>query len=129
MYDERLNDKMNDTKPDVAASAVKRLVSACHDCGAKPGELHEKGCDVERCLECGGQRISCDCTVEHYPRIPWTGEWPGVAECRAFGWYSKMVRGRGWVRCDKDDPEATEDLNRLCVEAVWDKEEKRYLAC
>lgn len=26
MYDERLNDKINDTKPDVAASAVERLV-------------------------------------------------------------------------------------------------------
>ena len=27
MSDERLNDKMEDTKPDVAASAVERLVS------------------------------------------------------------------------------------------------------
>ena len=33
----------------------------CHDCGAKEGEYHLPGCDMERCPFCGGQLISCDC--------------------------------------------------------------------
>ena len=34
---------------------------SCHDCGAKYGEYHTNGCDMERCPCCGGQMISCDC--------------------------------------------------------------------
>ena len=34
---------------------------SCHDCGAKEGEIHELGCDMERCPMCGGQLISCLC--------------------------------------------------------------------
>lgn len=33
----------------------------CHDCGAEPGQLHQRGCDVERCPRCGGQVIGCNC--------------------------------------------------------------------
>lgn len=33
----------------------------CHDCGAKEGELHDYGCDMERCPFCGGQIITCIC--------------------------------------------------------------------
>lgn len=116
----------------------------CHDCGAKPGNLHDAGCDTERCPECGGQIISCDCfTDETWPqdvrRLPWTGIWPGVVECIEFGWYCKWVvnpngapgsavaPGR-LVRCGEDDPEATADLNRLgCGEARWDKNLKRWV--
>jgi hypothetical protein len=36
----------------------------CGDCDAKPGELHQDGCDVERCCLCGGQSISCPCVYE-----------------------------------------------------------------
>lgn len=33
----------------------------CYDCGAKYGELHHPGCDMEACPRCGEQMISCDC--------------------------------------------------------------------
>jgi hypothetical protein len=33
----------------------------CGDCGVSEGELHELGCDMERCPFCGHQLISCDC--------------------------------------------------------------------
>lgn len=98
----------------------------CPDCGVKPDEIHENGCDVERCPDCGGQYISCDCTSTDN-RLPWTGIWPGVEECREFGWYSKFISGLGWVSCDKEDPNAHENLNRLYVDAVWSKKLKRFI--
>lgn len=57
----------------------------CHDCEAKVGELHELGCDVERCPICNGQLISC--SEEHFkqvdqgdttPRIPY---FPRIVRC------------------------------------------------
>jgi len=35
--------------------------------------------------------------------------------------------GRGWVKCDKEDPEAREDLNILGVIGKWDREKKRFV--
>lgn len=38
--------------------------ASCHDCGCVEGEIHELGCDMERCPFCGGQLISCTCCYE-----------------------------------------------------------------
>jgi hypothetical protein len=104
----------------------------CGDCGVQPGQLHKRGCDVERCPYCGGQMIFCDCNlprrVPDKDRLPWTGEWPGEAECREFGWYAKRnPNGPGWVPCQSDDPGAQPDQNRLHKDAVWDRRLKRWL--
>ena len=46
----------------ISEEAFKR--ARCHDCNCKEGELHEYGCDMERCPFCGGQLISCDCSLK-----------------------------------------------------------------
>jgi len=35
----------------------------CHDCGVLDQRYHHPGCDMETCINCGGQLISCDCHV------------------------------------------------------------------
>jgi hypothetical protein len=108
--------------------------ATCQECDAKPGELHQLGCDVECCSRCGHQLLLCEHSLgsEKPPpdneRMPWSGEWPGVAECREFGWYAKINRaGPGWVTCAPDDEEAIPDLNRLRSDAVWDRQRKRFV--
>jgi hypothetical protein len=100
----------------------------CGDCGAMVGELHDVGCDVEICEDCGDQRISCRCDHRSgRPRLPWSGEWPGAAECREFGWFSKLTPDRGWIECDASDPNASPDLNRLGRDTDWDPDLRRFV--
>ena len=60
-------------------------LSDCHDCGAKPGEIHSENCDVQRCSACGGQRLQCDCKAHDPAFSRWTGFWPGQLDCIALG--------------------------------------------
>ncbi len=107
-------------------AAPESVAVACPDCGSLPGFLHENYCDVEQCPDCGHQRLSCICDTLRYPRIPWNGQWRGVAECIEFGWYAKFTDA-GWVRCGPDDPDANPDLNRLLKEAKWDPSLVRFV--
>lgn len=36
----------------------------CGDCLCPQGSFHHPGCDMERCPQCSGQLISCDCLRE-----------------------------------------------------------------
>ena len=40
------------------------------DCGAKHGQPHHLGCDVERCPYCMGQLISCGCLARATFNLP-----------------------------------------------------------
>ena len=40
------------------------MIKTCHDCGVKEGQIHELGCDMERCPFCSHQLLSCDCCYE-----------------------------------------------------------------
>jgi hypothetical protein len=49
----------------------------CHDCGCEEGQLHELGCDMERCPFCTFQLLSCDCIYEQlglFNRMRYTEE-------------------------------------------------------
>lgn len=123
----------------------------CPDCGVVPGKRHEEGCDVARCVICGQQQLQCDPEEEHGltgPDLPpmqtWTGEWPGEAECREWGWWARWTEFSGYgrddvpdtgsfVECAPDHPHAYPNLSRLASAAAlgkitWSRERERYVA-
>ena len=68
----------------------------CHDCGVSPSEKHKHGCDVARCVNCGGQCLSCDC--DEPSEDMWTGLWPGIKECYEQKLITKSEHGNGqWM--------------------------------
>jgi len=56
----------------------------CPSCGAKPGQIHEGACTVERCSKCEDHLFGgCECeTKRDYDKAlaRWTGFMPGVTE-------------------------------------------------
>lgn len=109
----------------------------CHDCGVELGEYHLEGCDTERCPKCAGQLISCGCFViykdlcdfddegrwdveefEKYEREKWTGIMYEEAHLYAEE-HDLWVRwGPPWIKCDRNHPDAKQDLNTSVVEIM-----------
>ncbi len=73
-----------------------RKLTKCHDCGAKPGEMHWGNCDVQRCSVCGGQRLGCDCSGHDRAFARWTGIWPGYAEAQVLGIDLNTLYSKGY---------------------------------
>lgn len=116
----------------------------CPDCGVLPSRPHEEGCDVARCLWTGLQRLGCEwfgldpiLTEHDCGEDTWTGDWPGQADAAALGFWCIWdgpgpengwdYHGRGWVRVEAGHPGAMPDLNRLIIEARWDRRLRRWL--
>ena len=93
--------------------------NSCHDCGVDPGEVHEMGCDVAHCLNCGSQTIFADCCEEPL-NGQWSGIWPGVDEC-----YKKKYICFDVYRLTSEEYIGwCFDLNRLAEEKMFKKNEK-----
>jgi len=105
----------------------------CPDCQVAPGERHSESCDVARCSLHGTQWLACDACYDHDYNIlvgnedarptVWTGEWPGVEECREFDMYVYDFPGI---------PGKSEDLNKLIFmgmtgELLWSVERERWV--
>jgi hypothetical protein len=77
-------------------SDLKRHIAVCRDCGAKEGELHEIGCDYERCGKCSGQFISCGCSGRR-KRVPFFRlTWSCCERCGSPWPAMFMVPDRVW---------------------------------
>jgi len=64
----------------------------------------------------------------------WTGEWPGIAECREYGfwclWDEANRRWMGWPKFKNitaETPGAQEDLNRLVGVCRWDIDAQKWM--
>ena len=112
-------------------SQVSDRGKLCPDCGVPPETTHLGGCDVAHCTVCSRQCLTCECEGEHSD--VWTGEFPGVVECRIRGWYCQDGFGShpqfgSFCPCPQDAPGAMEDLNRLAYFKSRGKDEK-YTGC
>lgn len=129
---------------------------SCGDCGVMPGTAHEPGCDVARCMWTGVQAIQCELgmiaevcrALRSAERVDladalawyhslddlahdcgediWIGVWPGKQDAADLGWFAYF--GPPWIRCSRDYPGASPDLNRLVSEGRWDRDRKRWVA-
>lgn len=75
---------------------TKKAVSTCPDCGVKEGELHFRGCDMERCSMCGKQKLQCDCNLADHEREPFLTRPLICVRCGLMWPAFKMIRDKDW---------------------------------
>lgn len=110
----------------------------CPECHVKPGQCHRSGCYQEVCRNCGGQlRPICPggCSRrKQSPRVRWTGELAGFAECREFGYWCSIddvgtpQPEPKWIGEDDVYP----NVNLLLINTArgllrWDRDRARYV--
>ena len=83
----------------------------CPDCGAPPGRVHSRNCDVERCSVCDGQRLGCRCAGHNTHAARWTGHWPGDERASELGWFTSLTP-LGWRPCGGDVQDSQPDGER-----------------
>ena len=107
----------------------------CEFCEMSEDDLEEKHPDIFNNGPTEDMREKWDAEWGDKREL-WSGEWPGVAECRELGFYCRDLAPDGTpytkenpltfadiesrrikfhVPCNKNDPGAHEDLNRLAV--------------
>lgn len=86
---------------------------------------------IKMIINNGGEAIIADCCdkiVGDVDRMKWTGIWPGIKECQKYNlWSKRNPDGPGYIKCDKDDPEASEDLNSLLDDCNWSRKLKKWV--
>jgi len=119
------------------------LIPECPDCAAPIGHAHRPGCDVAICPHTGERQFhhAIDTTADAATGNPtqphtcgedlWTGEYPGAAEAREFGWWCRAANPEdlpliGWIPCPADHPDAVLDLHRVAAHAIWDAAARRW---
>jgi hypothetical protein len=112
----------------------------CPDCAVVPGRCHSGSCDIERCTNCGGQRLCCGChPMFHSPKeAKWSGESPLVELAREWDLWCRIRLKDGswadpttaippervaawWVPCKRGSLGATEDCNRAVLRLMQER--------
>lgn len=96
------------------------MIHRCR-CGAMEGKLHRQWCTLERCSECGGQYLYCDCPTPRSKRkrVPFIWLW---ATCcaRCGDLHAEMfdVPDRVWAHYVLTQSEGDKWLCLKCFETI-----------
>jgi hypothetical protein len=103
----------------------------CHDCGAKLGQKHKRGCDTARCLVCGGQRLGCDCKGGHGDI--WTGlmypEYHKICLEQDFWCHTLLYIDSEWVPLDWENSFLREKYHSFLNNSTTYNKVRHHIPC